>query len=654
MAEPNSLDFNSLEEQPQPQGISRTAIILWLVVIGSVVFFIPLNLIGTTVRGDVTRLEANLQPVQATLAVVGTPLPEVQGLLDDLTQAQESASKIEQAYLSLKAERVNWPAVMAAIGSYNPAQLSLTSLTYADNRVTLNGRAIDDSTVVDYARTLEESTLFSRVVIQSVRSAATPFASPTITGTTSPQTTLTPTDNITPTATPTPTPNPRDEYETDDFEYTDIILGQSQRHNFNPIYDVDKVKFLAKVGRFYRVFTFDLAPGVDTFLTVGVGGTVYTNDDARPQDLSSELIFHVPADQDVEAFVKVTNRGQYGPDMWYQIAVEEIVPTPTSTPTSTPEPTPTSTHVPTTTPTDTPIPVNTPTSTPDLRDAYEPDDTAPKPIAVGETQTHNFFPDGDVDKASFITKAERHYQVLTSDLALGVDTYIEVTMGDQRWENDDYDLPGTGNFASAVCFQASSDGTATVAVFNRGQQFGPDKRYNLSVSEAPALEVIPLTLSFGPAVEGGTDPPAQQINIASIGDSPLTWEAETSVNWLSINPSSGTAPSIMQASVDIGGLPLGNYEGHITISGTSLCTANTPRTVTVTLRIVAPNARVPGLASLKPGSALTAATDPLQAVSGGAGIPPFPSVSRYNRVSSVLSSEAVEFVIVLELKATSP
>ncbi len=140
----------------------------------------------------------------------------------------------------------------------------------------------------------------------------------------------------TPTPIPTPTPDLRDAYEPDDNPKP-IAVGETQTHNFYPDSDedkVDKVEFLAKAGRSYRVFTSGLALGVDTSLKVSVGGATYTNDDRQPGDLSSEVVFQ--AGGDVWPLVEVTNRGQYGPDKWYQITVEEIVPTPTPTPTSTP------------------------------------------------------------------------------------------------------------------------------------------------------------------------------------------------------------------------------------------------------------------------------------------------------------------------------
>jgi hypothetical protein len=308
-----------------------------------------------------------------------------------------------------------------------------------------------------------------------------------------------------------------------------------------------------------------------------------------------------------------------------------------------------------------------------LVDDYEPDDPFAKPIAVEGVQEHNFYPDGDRDLVKFLAKEGRHYAVFTSNLALGVDTHIKVVMdGTFIDENDDY-APGTGNFASAVCFQAPFDGPAVVIITNLQQQYGPDKTYEFAVNEAPILYVSPLSLAFT-AVEGGDNPPAQEVNIANIGGGILTWTAAKDAFWLNISPSSGAAPSVMSVSVDITGLMAGTYIGHIEITGTSLCTQNSPQMVTVILQVVAPtptpiptdtptptssssSLRPPGWASLGPKK-------------GSVGRPSPILFDRFDRRRSHdrgekeplglagpplhLSPEAVEFVIVLELKMPSP
>lgn len=335
----------------------------------AVLLLIPVYLVYTGIHSDIARLDARYQVVQQTVTAIGTPDPQKQALQEELTQIQRAIALVEGAAADLAAQHTDWPAVMTVIGGYNPIQLTLDTVQQADETITLAGHAVENTVVIAYSNRLEASGLFDSVILQSLEPIATPFATPTG----QPR----PTATGTPTITPTPTPDPSDPYEVDDFIPKPIYLNQAQTHNFYPIYDVDQVTFLAKAGRFYRVTTFDLAPGVDTSMTVTVLEETYTNDDRRPGDLGSEVTFQAPAN-DVDVRIRVTNRRYYGPDKQYRIQVEEFVPTPTSTPTTTPTPsptvptsTPTNTLTPTptetpspTSPTDTPMPSLTPTFTP--------------------------------------------------------------------------------------------------------------------------------------------------------------------------------------------------------------------------------------------------------------------------------------------------
>jgi Tfp pilus assembly protein PilN len=621
MASLNPADLNDLPEQHQPPRLPQGTIILGLVVIGLVAFFLPLYLISTTIRDDITRSEANLLSVQATLTSISAPAPEAQELMNTLAQVQNSASEIEEASSAILANRTDWPAIMAAINNYNPTQLALTSITHADYRITLNGQAIDDTAVVAYARGLEESNLFSRVVVQSIKIVATPFATPTSTS----EAALTPTAAITPTETLTPTTKLIDEYEMDDFQPKDIVLGQPQLHNFHPIYDVDKVKFLAKAGRYYRVFTTDLAAGVDTFLTVSVGGNTYINDDRQPGDLSSEVMFQVGTGHDVEALIGVTNRGQYGPDKRYQIIIEETIPTPTPTPTDTSTPTTTTTPPLTATPTNTVIPTDTPTSTPDPRDVYEPDDTDPKPIAIGETQAHNFYPDNDVDRAKFLAKAERYYRVFTSGLALGVDTSLTVTMDGTIYSNDDRQ---PGDLSSEIMFQvgAGQDVEAFIEVTNRGQ-YSPDKWYQITVEE-----IIPTPTSTPTPTDTATptDTPTATASsssrlpgVASLMPSfalaAPSHPSQTMVKWASILLSPSTSQDNSPNAVEF--VIVLELKTPPTPTPPPTDTPIAPPTPSETeTETPAPSSRLPGIAPPMPSFALAAPSHPLQMMTEWASI----------------------------------
>jgi hypothetical protein len=294
----------------------------------------------------------------------------------------------------------------------------------------------------------------------------------------------------------------------------------------------------------------------------------------------------------------------YGADKWYDLQVVEVVPitpTPSVTPTVGP-------------------PTLTPSPTQDLRDIYEPDDIDPTPIAIGEAQIHNFYPSGDVDKVGILVKNGRFYQLLTSQLGVGVDTAVTVEFNGETWQNDDYDLPGSDNFASAVCFPAGAQGTAVATIGNMGQQFGPGKTYIVSVQEVPFLTVDPETVDFGAVSEGSSNPPAQTIQIE--GSESLDWDVTTETPWLTTDVMTGTTPSTLNLSANIAGLAAGLHEGEITLGWAEFCR----QTVPVTLQI-----------------------DPVQSSLPNHG-------ARFLSAAKIawLQNETVEFVIVVTLKPVEP
>lgn len=645
MAAPNTIDLDNILEPRRPVNPVRRTIILWLVVIGLAILFLPLYLISTVIGADVARLEGELSEMQLALAAEPTVNPTVVVLQQEVAAAQAQANELSAVQTNLTSGQINWPQVMTALNNYDTNQLAIDALAQTDNRLLITGQAIDDAAVIAYARQLEDSGQFARVVVQSISLLPTPQFTPTVTPTLAP--TVEPTPTTAPTATPVPstggggsggtsvpaatsTPKLYDEYEWDDTpaQAKPIFLGQLQSHNFYPTFDVDNGYFLAKAGRFYQIATAGLAPGVDTFLTVTFGSTVLTNDDSKPGTLGSQVDFQAPGDADVTVQVQVSNRGQYGSQMTYQLYVQEVVPTVVPTPTSGPVPT----NAPSATPTLTATPTFTPTATPDLRDPYEPDDVTPSTIAVGETQLHNFYPANDLDKATFIVKKDRFYQVVTTQLALGVDTLMAVTVGNKSWENDDYDVPGSGNFASAVCFQSPLDAMAVTTLTNKALQYNPDKTYNLHVAEIPGLTFSAAQLAFGPVPQGGPNPPTQPLLLGSNDNT--AWTASADQPWITVDPLLGNAPTTINVGVNVTGLGAGDYVGHVNFAWQSFCR----QMITVTLQVAAP------LAGLNlPGS-------PLQWQSPAQGIPYKPLLAKAAAIPAPLLQPTVSFVILVELE----
>ena len=520
--QPNSPIPDELEdvlEQATPRQTSRTTLVLWLVAASLLMFFIPLYLFSASVNRDVKGMSTNLGVIQTSLTRVPTPAPAIQQLLTPLAQVQGQTNQISAVYPTIAAPRPDWPAVMTVIGNYDPSQITLTSITRTVNTLTLAGRANNDTDVTNYAHSLEQSNLFSRVLVQSIhavmitptatlnRARAPASSNSSVVQPPPPANTPAPVKvnpplvvyaaTSVPVAQPTATPNLGDAYEPDDSQPKPIALGQAQTHSFYPEGDVDAVSFLAKSGHYYHVYTTNLAPGVDTYISVRIGGIVQNNDDAVPGSLYSDVVIQNTG-SDTTGIVAIANRGMYGPDKTYQIVIAEVAATPTPAPTNTPPQPPM------------PSPTATATATPGLGDAYEPDNTADtaKPIYIGATQSHTFSPNGDIDNISFPVKQDHFYQVLTSNPALGVDTVVSVKVDDQLWVNDDYTF-GSGNFASSVCFSVSADDTAIATITNKTGYYGPDKSYTIKVSEVPTLTApscVPIT-----PVPAAALPPAKSV-----------------------------------------------------------------------------------------------------------------------------------------------
>ncbi|MCB8926592.1 MAG: PilN domain-containing protein [Ardenticatenaceae bacterium] len=583
-------DFDELEaltsENDDP-GAGRAGVppvILWLGVLGLAILFIPLYLTANTLNNEIIRLESDLLPLQTALAATPGVLPAAQDLAVTLTAVHNQTDQMQTILPTLAAENVDWQAAMSVINNVDGSGLMLTGLEQTGNRLVLQGRAVNDAFVISYAQQLEDSGQFAGVTIQSITQETEPFLSPTPTpllptATATPAVTNTPLPTAVPTkasVTPmpswTPTPKLTDDYEWDDNHANPIFVGAPpQAHNFYPDFDMDCVIFLAKAGRTYEVSTDFLAPGVDTFLTVTYGDVSLSNDDAELGTLRSSITLQAPPDSDVEVSVQISNRGVYGADKWYDLQVLEIVPT---------------TPTPTITPTNAP-PTLTPSPTQDLRDIYEPNDVDPNPIAVGEAQIHNFYPNGDLDKVGFLVKNGRFYQILTSQLGVGVDTAVTVNFNGEAWSNDDYDLPGSGNFASAVCFPAEADGTAVASISNVSQQYAPSKTYIVSVQEVPFLTVDPETVDFGSAAQG-SGLLTQTVQIE--GTEPLAWDVTTETPWLSTDLITGTTPATLSLVANVAGLNAGTHEGEITLGWADFCR----QTIPVTIQIDPVQSELPG------------------------------------------------------------
>jgi uncharacterized protein (TIGR03437 family) len=106
----------------------------------------------------------------------------------------------------------------------------------------------------------------------------------------------------------------------------------------------------------------------------------------------------------------------------------------------------------------------------------------------------------------------------------------------------------------------------------------------LTITAPPAISASPTSLTFAYRA-GDSAPAAQTLSVAGAGLS-YSATAVSNGNWLSVSPTSGTAPGTVNVSVNGSGLQAGTYTGTVTVTGTSGASGST--TVNVTLTVTAP------------------------------------------------------------------
>lgn len=99
---------------------------------------------------------------------------------------------------------------------------------------------------------------------------------------------------------------------------------------------------------------------------------------------------------------------------------------------------------------------------------------------------------------------------------------------------------------------------------------------------SPTIGVSPTSFSFS-ATAGGANPASQSLNISNTGGGTLTWTVSDNATWLTLSPTTGTAPSATTLSVNIAGLAAGTYNATITVTATGA--TNSPVSVPVTLTV---------------------------------------------------------------------
>ncbi|MBX3065034.1 MAG: PilN domain-containing protein [Anaerolineae bacterium] len=178
---PDTQDLpNGAETTATPTRKRRTGLTIMLIVIALGTLLFAQLALGTTMEQDGQALQTQAAGLAATLTATPTVDPEEAALFKELQDIRAQAEALGNLQGTFTAAYVNWPAVMATLGGYDPNQMMLTALAQNGSSIQIQGRANSEAVVMLYADALRGTSLFSRVTVQtiSIRNYPTPTSAP--------------------------------------------------------------------------------------------------------------------------------------------------------------------------------------------------------------------------------------------------------------------------------------------------------------------------------------------------------------------------------------------------------------------------------------------------------------------------------------------
>ncbi|GEM_PF-4715612 len=259
-----------------------------------------------------------------------------------------------------------------------------------------------------------------------------------------------------------------------------------------------------------------------------------------------------------------------------------VAPTPTPTPTLTPTATLPPTITPTPTATSTPTFPPTATFTPTPRPTLTPTPTYAPGLQITPDRLSYVAAMGDNDPAP--------QGIVINNSGLGILNWV-ATVSD-NWlslslEKGTIEPSGTVVIYARVNLTGLAMGTYNGEITIKGNG-NLQKVIAVTLELEPSLTTVPTALNFE-SLAGAVDPAAQIVTITRHGAGTVNWSATSDSDWLSVDPSHATAttntPSKLNARVNIINLPVGTYNGTITIKGDGADSSS--QTIAVTLTIYA-------------------------------------------------------------------
>lgn len=187
--------------------------------------------------------------------------------------------------------------------------------------------------------------------------------------------------------------------------------------------------------------------------------------------------------------------------------------------------------------------------------------------------TNKYYGSGSVAQFNELANQTRFKTIHTGDLDADTRAELVVMASDTYYIYNDP--------AANTSFTQNPGSYSSTTNFAVANVDGP------GIPTGPSLTVSPTTITWNLQAGQST---SQQVQITNTGGAgTLNWNASVTEGaaWLSINPSSGTAPSTMLVSANTTNLTSGTYTGKVRVTGVG-SVFNSPVDITVTMTVTAP------------------------------------------------------------------
>jgi len=149
-------------------GTGSGRIVLWLVVLSMGFLVVPMMLVGGVIQEERVLLEEQLTGLQAELNATPVIDPEVQRLEAELLGLRNDTSTLNSLQTTLAASHIDWTSLMDTLLTYEAQYMEVTGIVQEERRLMISGLADEEAYLMQYVDVLQQSELFSQVILQSI------------------------------------------------------------------------------------------------------------------------------------------------------------------------------------------------------------------------------------------------------------------------------------------------------------------------------------------------------------------------------------------------------------------------------------------------------------------------------------------------------